>query len=26
LPIGVQFTAPWFREDILFKIGKELEK
>jgi len=26
LPIGVQLTASWFREDILFKIGKELEK
>ncbi len=26
LPIGLQITAPRFREDILFTIGKEFEK
>lgn len=26
LPIGVQFIAPWFREDLLFALGKEYEK
>ena len=25
LPIGVQFIAPWFREDILFHLGKQYE-
>jgi aspartyl-tRNA(Asn)/glutamyl-tRNA(Gln) amidotransferase subunit A len=25
LPLGIQFMAPNFREDILFKIGKEYE-
>ena len=25
LPIGIQFLAPWFREDVLFNIGKEYE-
>ncbi len=25
LPAGIQFMAPWFREDILFKLGKEYE-
>ena len=26
LPIGVQLVAPWFREDILFNLGKQIEK
>ena len=26
LPIGIQFIAPWFREDILFNIGKQYEQ
>jgi aspartyl-tRNA(Asn)/glutamyl-tRNA(Gln) amidotransferase subunit A len=26
LPFSVQFTAPFLREDILFKIGKDFEK
>lgn len=26
LPIGIQFTAPFLREDILFEIGKDFEK
>lgn len=26
LPVGLQFTAPYLREDILFTIGKEFEK
>lgn len=26
LPLGVQLTAPHFREDILFTIGKDIEK
>jgi aspartyl-tRNA(Asn)/glutamyl-tRNA(Gln) amidotransferase subunit A len=26
LPIGVQFIAPWFREDLLFELGKQYEK
>ncbi len=26
LPIGVQLIAPWFREDVLFEVGEELEK
>lgn len=26
LPIGLQITAPRFREDVLFTIGKEFEK
>jgi len=25
LPIGVQFIAPWFKEDILFHLGKQYE-
>ncbi len=25
LPAGIQFMAPWFREDILFKLGKQYE-
>lgn len=25
LPLGIQFMAPHFREDILFKLGKEYE-
>ncbi len=25
LPVGVQFIGPWFEEEILFKMGKELE-
>jgi len=25
LPIGIQLIAPWFMEDILFKIGKQLQ-
>ncbi len=25
LPLGIQFMAPHFREDILFKLGKEFE-
>ena len=25
LPLGIQFMAPYFREDILFEIGKEYE-
>ena len=25
LAAGVQFMAPWFREDILFKLGKQYE-
>ena len=25
LPLGIQFMAPHFREDILFKIGKDFE-
>ncbi|MEW5908132.1 MAG: Asp-tRNA(Asn)/Glu-tRNA(Gln) amidotransferase subunit GatA [Patescibacteria group bacterium] len=23
LPVGIQFIAPWFREDILFDLGKQ---
>lgn len=23
LPVGIQFIAPWFREDLLFEIGKQ---
>ncbi len=26
LPLGIQFTAPFLREDILFTIGKDFEK
>ncbi len=26
LPIGIQFIASWFREDLLFRIGKEYEQ
>ncbi len=26
LPFSIQFTAPFLREDILFKIGKDFEK
>jgi aspartyl-tRNA(Asn)/glutamyl-tRNA(Gln) amidotransferase subunit A len=26
LPLGVQITAPHFREDMLFEIGKDVEK
>ena len=26
LPFGIQFTAPFLREDILFTIGKDFEK
>jgi aspartyl-tRNA(Asn)/glutamyl-tRNA(Gln) amidotransferase subunit A len=26
LPLGIQFTAPFLREDILFDIGKDFEK
>ncbi len=26
LPFGIQITAPFLREDILFKIGKDFEK
>jgi len=26
LPLGLQITAPYLREDILFKIGKDFEK
>lgn len=26
LPLGIQFTAPFLREDILFEIGKDFEK
>ena len=26
LPLGLQFTAPYLREDILFTIGKDFEK
>ncbi|HBM45409.1 MAG: Glutamyl-tRNA(Gln) amidotransferase subunit A [Candidatus Nomurabacteria bacterium GW2011_GWF2_35_66] len=26
LPLGVQLTAPHFREDILFSMGKDIEK
>jgi len=26
LPFGIQFTAPYLREDILFTIGKDFEK
>ncbi|MBI3632984.1 MAG: Asp-tRNA(Asn)/Glu-tRNA(Gln) amidotransferase subunit GatA [Candidatus Vogelbacteria bacterium] len=26
LPLGIQIMAPHFREDILFKIGKDIEK
>lgn len=25
LPLGVQLTAPWFREDLLFELGKNYE-
>lgn len=25
LPVGLQFIAPWFREDILFALGKKYE-
>ncbi|GMQ95474.1 MAG: Asp-tRNA(Asn)/Glu-tRNA(Gln) amidotransferase subunit GatA [Patescibacteria group bacterium] len=26
LPLGVQFMAPHFREDVLFKVGKDFEQ
>lgn len=26
LPLGIQFIAPWFNEERLFKIGEEFEK
>lgn len=26
LPLGIQFTAPFMREDLLFTIGKQFEK
>jgi aspartyl-tRNA(Asn)/glutamyl-tRNA(Gln) amidotransferase subunit A len=26
LPIGIQLIAPWFREDLLFELGKQYEK
>ena len=26
LSFGIQFTAPYLREDILFSIGKDFEK
>jgi len=26
LPVGIQIIAPWFCEDLLFKLGKEIEK
>jgi len=26
LPVGIQFIAPWFREDVLFNIGKKYEQ
>jgi len=26
LPFGIQITAPFLREDILFTIGKDFEK
>jgi len=26
LPIGIQFIAPWFKEDVLFNIGKQYEQ
>lgn len=26
LPVGIQIIAPWFREDLLFKLGKEIEE
>jgi len=25
LPIGIQLIAPWFREDVLFNLGKQYE-
>jgi aspartyl-tRNA(Asn)/glutamyl-tRNA(Gln) amidotransferase subunit A len=25
LPIGIHLIAPWFREDLLFNIGKQIE-
>ncbi len=25
LPVGIQFISPWFREDLLFEIGKQYE-
>lgn len=25
LPVGIQIISPWFREDLLFKLGKEIE-
>lgn len=25
LPIGIQIISPWFREDLLFRLGKEIE-
>ena len=25
LPLGIQFMAPHFREDLLFSIGKSIE-
>lgn len=26
LPVGIQFSAPYMREDVLFRVGKDLEK
>ena len=25
LPVGIQIISPWFREDLLFNLGKEIE-
>lgn len=26
LPVGIQIIAPWFREDLLFELGKKIEE
>lgn len=26
MPVGIQFTAPWFYEETLFKVGEEFEE
>lgn len=26
MPVGIQFTAPWFYEETLFKVGESFEK